>query len=50
MKTKILSLVILLGLNGFAQKKMLTKTGKLTFEASVPAFEEIKAKNESSNG
>ncbi len=47
MKIKILSLVILTGLNGFAQKKMLTKTGKLTFEASVPAFEEIKAKNES---
>lgn len=47
MKTKILSLFILVGLNGFAQKKMLTKTGRLTFEASVPAFEEIKAKNES---
>ena len=47
MKTKILSLFILLSLNGFAQKKMLTKTGKLSFEASVPAFEEIKAKNES---
>ena len=30
----------------FAQDKILTKTGKITFEASVPAFEEVKAKNE----
>ena len=29
-----------------AQDKMITKTGKITFEASVPAFEEVKAKNE----
>jgi hypothetical protein len=28
------------------QDKMLTKTGKITFEASVPAFEEVKATNE----
>jgi hypothetical protein len=28
------------------QDKMLTKTGKVTFEASVPAFEEVKATNE----
>lgn len=31
---------------GYAQDKMITKTGKITFEASVPAFEEVKAKNE----
>lgn len=31
----------------FAQTKLVTKTGKITFEASVPAFEEVKAKNES---
>lgn len=31
---------------GFAQDKILTKNGKITFEASVPAFEEVKAKNE----
>ena len=30
----------------FAQTKLVTKTGKITFEASVPAFEEVKAKNE----
>ena len=31
---------------GHAQDKMITKTGKITFEASVPAFEEVKGKNE----
>jgi hypothetical protein len=30
----------------FAQEKLITKNGKITFEASVPSFEEIKAKNE----
>ena len=29
-----------------AQEKLITKNGKVTFEASVPAFEEVKAKNE----
>lgn len=29
-----------------AQDKMVTKTGKITFEASVPAFEEVKGKND----
>lgn len=29
----------------FAQDKYLTKTGTVIFEASVPAFEEVKAKN-----
>lgn len=28
-----------------AQKKYGTKTGEITFEASVPSFEEVKAKN-----
>lgn len=27
----------------FAQDKILTKTGKITFEASVPSFEEVRA-------
>ena len=31
---------------GFAQEKLITKTGKITFEASVPSFEEVKAKND----
>src|SRR6476620_10100997 len=47
MKTIFLSLMVLVGLSGFAQSKVLTKTGKISFEASVPAFEEVKAKNES---
>ncbi|MCF6132888.1 YceI family protein [Flavobacterium wongokense] len=47
MKTKLLSLLIIVSMSSFAQTKMVTKTGKITFEASVPAFEEIKAKNES---
>jgi len=47
MKNTLLSLLFAAGLSGFAQSKMITKTGKLTFEASVPAFEEVKAKNES---
>ncbi|VXB02033.1 conserved exported hypothetical protein [Flavobacterium sp. 9AF] len=30
---------------GFAQEKKSTKTGEITFEASVPSFEEVKATN-----
>ena len=45
-KTKFLSLLIVISLSSFAQTKMLTKSGKITFEASVPAFEEVKAKNQ----
>lgn len=29
-----------------AQDKLITKTGKVTFEASVPTFEEVKGKND----
>ena len=29
-----------------AQEKIITRTGKITFEASVPSFEEVKATNE----
>lgn len=32
-----------------AQEKMITKSGKIIFEASVPSFEEVKAINESSS-
>lgn len=46
MKKVFLSLLIAASMSGFAQK-MVTKTGKISFEASVPAFEEVKAKNES---
>lgn len=47
MKKIFLSLLLLASLGSIAQTKMLTKNGKITFEASVPAFEEVKAKNES---
>ncbi|WP_298224389.1 YceI family protein [Flavobacterium sp.] len=44
---KLLVLAVLLMTSAsFAQDKMITKTGKITFEASVPAFEEVKAKND----
>jgi polyisoprenoid-binding protein YceI len=47
---KKITLLILLSF-GFiqAQEKMITKSGKITFEASVPSFEEVKATNESSS-
>ena len=32
---------------GLAQEKMISKTGKITFEASVASFEEVKATNNS---
>jgi|SRR6218665_2004961 len=47
MKTKLTYLLIAIGFSVSGQTKMLTKTGKLIFEASVPAMEEVKAKNES---
>lgn len=46
MKTILLSLFIAVSASTLAQTKMVTKTGKITFEASVPAFEEIKATNQ----
>src|SRR4051812_34513770 len=30
----------------FSQEKIITKNGKITFEASMPAVEEVKGKNE----
>ena len=47
MKKISLYIALLIGIAGFSQTKLITKTGKITFEASVPAFEEVKAKNES---
>lgn len=44
MKNILLSIFIFFNLtNVLAQDKMLTKTGQVTFEASVPSFEEVKA-------
>ncbi len=40
-------LILLISLSSFSQTKYLTKTGNLSFEASVPSFEEVAAKNSS---
>lgn len=45
MKT-IVAAALLLGFFLLKQEKLHTQTGKVTFEASVPAFEEIKASSE----
>ncbi len=40
--------MLLIGFAGIAtSQKMITKTGKITFEASVPSFEEVKGTNSS---
>ncbi|WNH07876.1 YceI family protein [Thalassobellus suaedae] len=44
---KLLYVIAFISLNVFAQGKYLTKTGHVTFEASVPSFEEVKATNNS---
>lgn len=49
MKNTILFLLLLLVTITFAQDKMITNTGKVTFEASVPSFEEVKALNENTS-
>lgn len=46
MKKFIFSLLLLVSTFSFSQDKISTKTGVIEFEASVPSFEEIKAKNE----
>ena len=38
---------LMLSVTSFAQEKLMSKSGKITFEASVPAFEEVKATNSS---
>lgn len=48
MKNSILMMLLCFGSMLSAQEKMITKTGKITFEASVPAFEEVKASNDNS--
>jgi len=45
MKIKLLISILFMGFSMVAQDKILTKNGSITFEASVPAFEEVKAKN-----
>lgn len=46
MKNIITLSLLLIASSLFAQDKLITKNGKVTFEASVPAFEEVKATNE----
>ncbi|MFY0482398.1 YceI family protein [Flavobacterium sp. PLA-1-15] len=46
MKKIVLLSFLLCATTLFAQEKMITKTGKITFEATVPSFEEVKAKND----
>jgi hypothetical protein len=43
-KIALLGWLLLVSLTSIQEKK-ITKTGNISFEASVPAFEEIKAKN-----
>ncbi len=48
MKQIISILVLCVATFSFAQERYLTKTGTVQFEASVPSFEEVKAKNSNS--
>jgi len=41
----ILYILFFVGAFSFSQEKYLTKTGTINFEASVPSFEEVAAKN-----
>lgn len=45
MKKVIFLVLFLISMSAVAQSKYLTKTGQLNFEASVPSFEEVAAKN-----
>jgi polyisoprenoid-binding protein YceI len=45
MKLKITFLLLFLSLALTAQEKYYTKSGKISFESSVPTFEEVKATN-----
>lgn len=45
MKNIILIAILSVSSIGLAQEKMISKSGVITFEASVPSFEEVKATN-----
>ena len=45
MKKVIFLALFFISISAIAQSKYLTKTGQLNFEASVPSFEEVAAKN-----
>ena len=44
---KILVIILFISTITFGQNKFVTRTGELDFEASVPSFEEVAAKNNS---
>jgi hypothetical protein len=44
---KIALVLLMISVSSMAQNKYLTKTGVISFEASVPSFEEVAAKNNS---
>ena len=44
---QIIYILFFFGTLGFAQGKYITKAGTISFEASVPSFEEVAAKNNS---
>lgn len=46
MKISIIACLLFCFTITFGQDKLITKNGTVTFEASVPSFEEVKAKNE----
>ena len=45
MKKIIIAIICLLGANTIFSQKLMTRAGEIGFEASMPAFEEIAAKN-----
>lgn len=47
MKKFLICSLLMITATAIAQTKLVTKTGKIQFEASVPSFEEVKARNES---
>jgi len=47
MKKVIYLIIVLVSLSATSQNRYLTKTGTVQFEATVPSFEEVKAKNNS---
>jgi hypothetical protein len=47
-KTIILAVVLLIG-NTVSSQKLITRSGEIKFEASMPAFEEVAAKNNSAS-
>jgi len=49
MKKIITLLFLIISLQVIAQEKLITKNGIINFEASVPSFEEVKAKSNSAS-